>query len=344
MELKSKLKIIFIILIGVLTIPVDTYATEIYTNNFRLEDKSQEVMIIDNSTYITLTDVGKITGSKVSWDEKTSTATIKNPNNEIIFTSNSKDILWNNQRTQISKPALMNNGKLIVPSNVISSYYNYKLKWIPEKKQLLVNSDITKLNSKNEYKQEEMLSIIKEKVGEEIYNTLRFNYAGNEEIKDEKYLNDGKYFVFKSSVRGYHNKIVDGYFYYNIYTDELYFYSLNETHDLPIAKKFAKGGEIISVAENTGGSFNPLVATEKLLEKVNGTNSLDGYKFIYVDNIDEKMSSHLPKDGEYYYFLAYTVDDNENKKVQFSLGQDMHTLDVYMLLKDNDKINVVVIK
>lgn len=337
----SKIIIIFTIIMSFSNISFANKNSNIYMNNYKIMDKESEIEIIKGISYISIKDIAKMTVSDVKFDEKEGSATISNDDVELTFFKNSKNLIWNGQNTILNFEPIVKDSDYLVQARVLPTYYGMKINWDGKNKTLFVNSDVDKLNKDNSFISEDVMPHIKEKVGDEFYEKIGFTYAGTEIIKENKYLPNGQYFIFTAYRKAYPDDIVNGFFYYNIFVDELFLYSLNGNNEIPTVSKYNDNGkeEVIKIKKN--GLYSSLVANAKFLEKVKSNDKINKYEFLPISKIGNDYKKILDSKKNYYFYKAYVHEKNEDEKLKFYLAQDSDTLEIYMFLKDDDKINVI---
>lgn len=316
-----------------------SFAQDIYVNNYRVTDLEKELKVENGVTYITLEDLARITSSEIDLDEDNK-ATIYNNDVEVVFFKDSNKILLDGQKMTIPNKVIVSDEHFMVPVRMLSFVYNMKLEREKDMDSILVNSDKEKINKDNKFDQEKVLPKIKEKVGEDFFNKIVFNYSGEEIIKDDKYLPPGQYFIFTAFRKAYHDDIVNGYFYFNMFTSDLYLYSLKSKDEMPSCEKYFPNFEKGTIREKESGFYPPLVANAKLLEKIKTNDTICKYKFKPASEIDENYREFLEKDRSYYFYKAYQVE-NDKEVFKFYLSQDKDSLKIRMFLKDNGKVNIV---
>lgn len=326
---------IFILIIGISY----SYADDgIYINNYKIP-KSTPISIKNDKAFISTNDLATILGGTVTWDNKTKSATIKTDTTSFQFTNNSDVAKLNGDNIKIELKPFIEKGKLMVPATVIRDFYNYKISWNYKTRNFLINSDEKSLKDKPVYSSKTIMPIIEKTVGED-FNSFNFTYALTDEIKNEKYLPNGTYFIFKANEKGNVTKTLNGFFYMNAYTNEIFYYPLETKDTLSNMKKYSNGAIIENFNINKKNNIHSLVATTKMINSIKQTdNALSQYSYSMIDKINSEYLKHIPK-ATYYYYQA-SKKENDKLKPQFEIAQNANTLEVYLFLKKENGINIV---
>lgn len=331
----SILSITFMILISLSA----SYADNgIYVNNQKIS-KSTPIIIQNDKSFISSYDLAVALGASSTWDDKTKTATITTDKVKFEFTNASDMIKINGSKVKIELKPFIKDGKLMIPTTVIRDYYNKKISWNHKTKNFLINSNATALKDKPVFSAKNTMPLIQKTMGED-YNLFNLTHVLTDEIVNEKFLPNGTYHIFKANERGNITKTVNGYFYMNIYTDEVYYYPLDTEDISSNMKKYSGGNSVEKINFNGKNNTHSLIATTKMMNSIKQSdNSLSGFSYNKKDKITKDYLTHLPE-ANYYYYQASKKENNEVKP-QFEIAQNSNTLEAYLFLKKENGINIV---
>ena len=145
------------------------------------------------------------------------------------YIGNLKEI--NFDKLLVKNPTKLINNKLFVPANILSKYMGYSLSFDKSKNNLLINSTATNLMDKPDFSKISLLPVLEKSMGKETYNQFKYTFVTTDEPKGEKYLTNGKYAIFTAHEKGYEPNKLNGFFYLNIYTNDVYFYPASSEHE-----------------------------------------------------------------------------------------------------------------
>lgn len=80
-------------------------------------------------TCVSLRDISDIFSADISWNEKTSTATVNSGNTKISITKGKKDAKVNNETVRLSLPAVIVNDRLYVPLRFLAEHLGAEVFW-----------------------------------------------------------------------------------------------------------------------------------------------------------------------------------------------------------------------
>lgn len=314
--------------------------TQIYFENKPLVNKHREVKISGGKAYLSAEDLASICATRAKYDDN-GNVTIETDDFKVKLLGETSSFERYGQKMSLGAPLIKDGDVMFIPVIFLISNLGMEVSWDEGKKYLLINSDEEDLKKDNSYEKDDIQPKIKTIVGEEIYSKLAFDYVETDIAKNDKYLPDGEYFVFKSYRRAYPDDLVKGFYFYNILTNDFYCYSLGETNGTEVVK-YEDSGNMKAVEPLDGGSIVAIIANAKFLEKVNSANeTISSYNMQRVDKIGDDNKKLLPKDREFYFYQAYSLDKDGKKKTEFELAQDKNSLDVYAFLKGKEKTNII---
>lgn len=316
----------------------------VYVNNYKYTSE-QPVKIINGVSYVALSDFANITGAVTSWEAATKTATLTYEeklsafnNNSLSFSDTYPGILVNGINISTNNPTKLINNKLFVPANILSKYMGYSLSFDKSKNNLLINSTATNLMDKPDFSKISLLPVLEKSMGKETYNQFKYTFVTADEPKGEKYLTNGKYAIFTAHEKGYEPNKLNGFFYLNIYTNDVYFYPASSEHE-ELAKKYNNGIKYEDFHKNGGKNTVFLVATARMLDMISlSDSSLSDFSYVGIDKLTVDYTNHLPK-GEYYFYKATKKSDGKDSN--FEVAQNKSTLDVFLFLRKKDGVNIV---
>lgn len=312
-------------------------AQGLYVNNYKVKDASN-VILNNERTYITTKDFASAIGASHTYDSKTKSSTIKTDTNTYVFTSENKNVLVNGENKKISLVPYIVNNHLVIPVSVLKEFEGAKLYWNYKTKDLLINSEQQSISQQIKYNSKTDTAKLKKIIGKDSEN-YTFTYAITDTIKNEKYMTDGVYFIFKASEKTSGNKKVNGFFYMNVYSNDVYFYPIEASKKSDI-KKYSNGKIINNYNANGKTNTAQLVATTRMVSDVKSSdNSLEKFTYIKVDTINKNYINALPK-GNYYYYEA-SKKENNKLKPHFQIAQNTNTLEIFLFLKSDKGVNVI---
>lgn len=98
--------------------------------------------LINGKTYVPIRYVAENLGAKVGYEGKTKTVSIVDSANVISFRIGSKKATINQEEKAMMAPAIMKNGKTLVPLRFVSESLGAKVDWDgPAKKAIIIKSD-----------------------------------------------------------------------------------------------------------------------------------------------------------------------------------------------------------
>ncbi len=130
---KLTLTLIFLIIFATYAAP--TWATEKFfapvtlTVNEKYVNTKNHSYLSGGVTMVSVRDIGEIFSSAVSWDEKTSTATLTNGNTKISVTKDKKTARVNEKNVSLIKSATIINDRIYVPMRFVSETFGAKVTW-----------------------------------------------------------------------------------------------------------------------------------------------------------------------------------------------------------------------
>ncbi|MGP1488236.1 MAG: copper amine oxidase N-terminal domain-containing protein [Peptoanaerobacter stomatis] len=331
-------KIIFSFLLLLLFNISFSDAEGIYINNNKIQN-STPVLIQNDKAFIAAGDLSVAIGGSISWNKDSKTATIKTDTLKIEFTNGSNIVKLNDNKVSIELKPVLKNGKLMIPATVLRDFLNFKISWNYKTKNFLINSDEKSIVNTIKFSQKNDTAKLEKTIGSDS-EKFSFTYALTDDVKNEKYLVDGKYFIFKAGEKGNVTKGLNGYFYMNVYTFDVYYYPLDSTNDGNGIKKYSNGKEVSDFNKNGRNTIHSLIATTHMINDIKESdNSLANFTYTRKDNINKEYLKHIPK-ATYYYYQA-SKKENNALKPQFEIAQNASTLDVYIFLKKENGVNIV---
>ena len=227
---------------------------------------------------------------------------------------------------------------MMVPLAMLKEAMKVNLYWNYKTQNLFINSEEKNMKDKPKFELKKTPEILKKSMGEDA-NKYKFTYALMEDVKNEKFMVDGTYFVFRSNEKGVEANKINGFFYMNIYTNDVYFYSVDARGQRDVVK-YSGGKEVSDYVVNGKNATTQLIATTKMISDVKASDtSLGSFTYTRKSTIDKKYEKELPA-GEYYYYQA-SKSVNGKLKPQFEVAQNSKTLEVYLFLKNDKGVNII---
>lgn len=339
----KKIYTFFALMLVIVLLPAaPSYANKIFYSDKIVAVMDKEPVAINGKAYISAADVAAVLGTTAVWDGQDKSVNITTPEINITFLTSSNEVLLFGQKIKMSRKIVSKDGKVMLPVTVFPEYFSKKVVWDKDH-NLLIDSNPEKLIRKTEYKAEEIQPKIKQIVGDELYNLLNFEYLSKIRTKGEKFLTDGEYYVFKAYKKIYPDYIVNGFYFYNVLTDDIYFYPMSENAPAAVTRYFPDG-KSVKVSEKKGALTNEYVANAKLIAAIDRSGKdISKYSYEKVNAILDENKKLLPKNQNYYYYRAFSKDEKnkDKKKAEFDVAQNAVTLETYIFLKDKDKTNII---
>lgn len=341
--MKNKKIVLFLAMVLFLLKGIDSVeASQIYYKNKPIVNNLQVEVGGNGNTYISAVDLAKVLGARAVYNDKDRTLELNSIYSKAKFYLDKDKADFDNQTLKIDQKVTMINNRVVLPIELVSSNFGYDIKYLKDEKKLLIDSDAEKLKKNNNYDKEEVQKGIKEVMGEKIYKELAFDYLQTQTIEKEKYLTDGQYHIFKSYKRVYRDSVVNGFYFYNILTKDMYLYSLGDVDASKKVIRYYPNGKKEYVEPIKTNITNEFMANVSFVTTVNNAKNIFlKYQFEKTKDISKQNENVLPKDKQFYYYRAYSKTDKGKKKSEFDIVQDKVTLEVYIFLKDKEKINVV---
>lgn len=331
-------KIIFSFLLVFLFNISFSNAEGIYVNNNKIQNTTP-ILIQNDKAFISVGDLSVAVGGSISWNKNEKIATVKTDDLKIEFMNGSNTVKLNDSKVSIELKSVLKDGKLMVPATVLRDFFNLKISWNYKTKNFLINSDEKSIVNTIKFSQKNDTAKLEKSIGSDS-EKFSFTYALTDDAKNEKYLADGKYFIFKAGEKGNITKGLNGYFYMNVYTFDVYYYPLDAANDGSGIKKYSNGKEISDFNKNGRNTIHSLIATTHMINDIKESdNSLANFVYTRKDNINKEYLNHIPK-ATYYYYQA-SKKENNILKPQFEIAQNASTLDVYIFLKKENGVNIV---
>lgn len=111
----------------------------VYINGVRLGFEQQPV-IIDGTTFMPVRFLLETAGAEVTWDEDTLSAHITYANKNVVITNNTTTAYIDNIPTELTSPARIINGKMMIPLRFISESLGFDVEW--DQETMSVNVDV----------------------------------------------------------------------------------------------------------------------------------------------------------------------------------------------------------
>ena len=191
----------------------------IYMNNYKIKDTTP-IVIKDERSYIYAKDLSVAFGGVYKYDSKKKTATITTDKVEYGFQDGSNLISINGAKRSTAFRPYVENGKMMVPLAMLKEAMKVNLYWNYKTQNLFINSEEKNMKDKPKFELKKTPEILKKTMGEDA-NKYKFTYALMEDVKNEKFMVDGTYFVFRSNEKGVEANKINGFFYMNIYTNDV---------------------------------------------------------------------------------------------------------------------------
>lgn len=330
-------KIVMSLVIAMIPLTFASADKSIYMNNYKIKD-STPVVIKDERSYIYAKDLSVALGGIYDYDSKTKTATITTDKTVYGFENGSNLISVDGAKRATTFRPFVQNGKMMVPLAMIKDVTDLKLYWNYKTQNLFINSEEKNMKDTPKFELKNTTETLKKSMGEDA-DKYKFTYAITEDVKNEKFMVDGTYFVFRSNERGVEANKIKGFFYLNIYTNDVYFYPVDAKGKKDIVK-YSAGKEISDYVVNGRNATTQLIATTKMISDIKASDtSLGTFTYTRKSSIDKKYEKELPEGNYYYYQASKSV--NGKLKPQFEVAQNYKTLEVYLFLKSDKGVNII---
>jgi copper amine oxidase domain protein len=330
-------KIVMSLIISLIPLTFASADKSIYMNNYKIKDTTP-IVIKDERSYIYAKDLSVALGGIYNYNSKKKTATITTDKVEYGFENGSNLISINGAKRSTDFRPYVENGKMMVPLAMLKEVINVRLYWNYKTQNLFINSEEKNMKDKPKFELKKTPEILKKTMGEDA-NKYKFTYALMEDVKNEKFMVDGTYFVFRSNEKGIEANKINGFFYLNIYTNDVYFYPVDARGKKDIVK-YSGGKEVSDYVANGKNATTQLIATTKMISDIKTSDtSLGNFTYTRKTAIDKKYEKELPA-GEYYYYQA-SKSVNGKLKPQFEVAQNSKTLEVYLFLKNDKGVNII---
>ncbi|EJP21472.1 copper amine oxidase N-terminal domain protein [Peptostreptococcaceae bacterium AS15] len=330
-------KIVMSMIIAMIPLTFASADKSIYMNNYKIKDTTL-VAIKDERSYIYAKDLSVALGGVYNYDSKKKTATITTDKVEYGFENGSNLISVNGAKRSTAFRPYVEKGKMMVPLAMLKEVMKVNLYWNYKTENLFINSEEKVAKDKPKYELKKTTEILKKTMGEEA-NKYKFTYALTEDVKNEKFMVDGTYYVFRSNEKGVESNKVNGFFYLNIYTNDIYFYPVDARGKKDVIK-YSGGKEVSDYVVNGKNATTQLIATTNMISDVKASDtSLGSFTYTRKTSIDKKYEKELPSGNYYYYQASKSV--NGKLKPQFEVAQNSKTLEVYLFLKSGKGVSII---
>lgn len=103
--------------------------------------------IINDRTMVPLRAIFEAMGLSVNWDEKTSTVTSEKENVKISITVGEDSMYVNDEKKHLDSPALIKEGRTLVPVRAISEAFGAEVGWEPYTKMVTIKTKVRMVDS-----------------------------------------------------------------------------------------------------------------------------------------------------------------------------------------------------
>ncbi|MBQ7265233.1 MAG: copper amine oxidase N-terminal domain-containing protein [Firmicutes bacterium] len=108
-------------------------------------------IIVDNRTLVPLRDVFEKMGYTVTWDAQTKTVSLKNSQNDIVIGIGADSFIVNSRAHDIDVPALIIDGRTMLPLRAIAQSSGAKVYWDAEEKKVYILSFVNTSEGSSQY-------------------------------------------------------------------------------------------------------------------------------------------------------------------------------------------------
>lgn len=133
----------------------DDYHSEPVTKTVKINVKGGINVIIDSTplttdvppyisndrTLVPIRAISERLGAEVSWDSVSETALIKTDNTEIKLTKNSNEANVNGKTVAIEQPAVITQGRIMVPLRFVAETLNFNVDWNSDNKTVIITTE-----------------------------------------------------------------------------------------------------------------------------------------------------------------------------------------------------------
>ena len=130
---KLTLTLIFLIIFATYLVPAgakeEFFAPVTLTVNEEYVNTKNHAYLTSGVTMVSVRDIGEIFKTVISWDEKTSTATLSSGNTNISVTKNKKTARVNGKNVSLNRSATIVNDRIYVPMRFISETFGANVTW-----------------------------------------------------------------------------------------------------------------------------------------------------------------------------------------------------------------------
>lgn len=138
--MKLKLTTIFITCCLFFT-ALPAFAIDVVVSNQKLA-LDQEPVIEYGRTLVPMRAIFEALGATVHWDAETQTITANKNNDEIILIINKTDVIRNGQTYNLDAPAMLINGRTMVPVRFVAEALGADVKWLDTNRTVYINSTV----------------------------------------------------------------------------------------------------------------------------------------------------------------------------------------------------------